>query len=232
MKRLGSTSTMALGNDKVELNDGEQVVFGRISSKYTVNQKKYRTATSGLTENEKNKLNGIFAKLGVESSEDMDHECTHLTLPFKTSVTRNLIIALSTLKPIVNIKYWIVMSEAFESNKPMPNHQDFLPIVKESLNVSPCHPSALNLNGHRRQLFAGKRFFFANSTQMKEYELIIKSGGGEVLCLSKQFGKMRDFVQPNNILIQPNSQLSNLSQKNEKLFKQIQGIVSYDSNVN
>lgn len=213
-----------LENARVELKSGDEILFGRFSNNFIVNHMNIRSAQSGIGDNQKKKLSHIFKELRLELLEELDNSCTHLTTTSETIVSKKLVAALSLCIPIVSEKYWTEMHKAVKANSSIPDYQDFMPVVKEHLNVSPFpNSSALLVDSRRRQLFAGKTFMFATATQMKEFELIISSGGGKVLALSRQQLPLKELILPNNLFVQPTSQSPNMSQKNEFLTNQIRG---------
>lgn len=227
-RRFGANSTTrAVAGNKYELDDGDVVTFGRFSCKFMIHHKKFQSAISGFNEQESKKLTKIFAKLGIQPSKEVDKNSTHLTLPRETIVSVKLAKALSLCIPVVSINYWMEMLDAFDANRPIPQAQDYQPIITEELNFSPCsNPRALQPDPRRRELFAGRTFIFSSSRHMKEFELIIESCGGESLTLSRQSKQVKDLAKPTSVFIQPSSETMNMSQSNQNAAQMIESKLS------
>ncbi|CRK92475.1 CLUMA_CG006047, isoform A [Clunio marinus] len=167
-----------------KLKDGDSVHLGKRQSGWIIHHIKYKTGFSMLDQGKKNKLVGILKELDVYIDENINETCTHLTMPIQTDVSHKLLQALTHCIPVVSPKYWVTLRDCVNNNRPLPKALDYVPKIKETTFVTP-ETVSLAINESRKKLFFGKTFIFISRSQVKNFEGIIKAGGGKVMSLSQ-----------------------------------------------
>ena len=164
----------------------DRIMFGRFENEWVLSKLYFKTFTSLLSEEKKEKLLKMFQSIGFDVIDAWQQGSTHLTMASTTAVTVKLLQALAAGIPIVTVKFWMEVVKAIAKNEPLPDYTMHMPTLSEPFLES----VSLDLNSKRKQLFAGMVFVFMSNTQMESFKDIIELAGGSCLGLrGKQFKK-------------------------------------------
>lgn len=165
---------------------------------YSVQESQIVVTTSMLSEQEKRKLRSVLTPMKGVLVSDWSESCTHLTMngvkiTIKVEFIINLyrfltfsrihiffpqvVCALGSVKPIVSMEYWQVLSEVWNSSveEDMPDCDDYVPPLTEPtlLNV----PINLKMSNARKRLFRDVKFVACTSSQYNSILPMVTNAG-------------------------------------------------------
>lgn len=165
----------------VHLKDQDLI---RIGIQYEIFIVKYIpmiTLTSGLEEEEKNKLEGIMKQIDGIILNNWQQHCTHLTV-LCPKLTEKVAVALAAGIVIVTVDYWEAVKFAMENDEhPIPKTDNYIPQIKEE--YIPRGIVSLRPNDKRKKLFSKKSFYFYDLDLFHMYKLMVKLADGEAFFI-------------------------------------------------
>ncbi|KAI4494570.1 hypothetical protein M0804_000771 [Polistes exclamans] len=204
----------------VHLKDQDLI---RIGIQYEIFIVKYIpmiTLTSGLEEEEKNKLEGIMKQIDGIILNNWQQHCTHLTV-LCPKLTEKVAVALAAGIVIVTVDYWEAVKFAMENDEhPIPKTDNYIPHIKEE--YIPRGIVSLRPNDKRKKLFSKKSFYFYDLDLFHMYKLMVKLAVRTLQRNKQRF--INDSEIPLAILYcsiekycNPKYQFSNVFKKEEKV---------------
>lgn len=168
----------------------DRIMFGRLANEWVLSKIEFKTVTSMLAEEKKQKLLKALQADGFEVVDNWQEGVTHLTMPSCTTATIKILYALAACIHIVTPKFWVEVLKAVAQNKPLPDYSLYMPVLSEPF----LDTVSLDVNLKRKLIFAGKCFVFMSNTQMEGFRAIIELAGGT--CL----GKHNNTINKNQLL--------------------------------
>ncbi|CAG9786200.1 unnamed protein product [Diatraea saccharalis] len=230
LQDLGSRYGTFVNNssDKVEsklmkqLNEGDHIKFGKMSSVFKVHFKSLVTCTSTLKGENLQNLRECLSSLSGTLKSEWDESCKYLTMPAIT-LTMKVVLALVQGAHIVTVEFWNKCLDAVKSQVMLPDPHDYTPqIIESTLNKENV---TFLPNSRRQTLFSDKTVVFFSKRQYEMYKTVLSNAAANPLLLSECALKKITLCEKNFIVIQYN--ITAASQETETQKHLIQEIVDY-----
>ncbi|CAL8118775.1 unnamed protein product [Orchesella dallaii] len=166
--------------EAVNLSISDKLRFGLQWNEFRINYTPLVVTTSSVkaTQDFKNKI----CKLGGHFINEWSVYVTHVVMDSIT-LTIKAVCALLAAKPIVTQAYITDLLSSYETHKPEPDPNNFLPPVAEK-GLSKIDDSTFYPNPGRTTLFAGKTFLFCTQRHLKKLLPAIIAGGGNAKLIA------------------------------------------------
>ena len=199
---------------KKELKIGEKVRFGLTNSLFILEKSKLIICTSGLSASENNLVKSAVEKLSQEHVNFVGKwtpDVTHLVLK-EGKLTIKVANALSKVIPIVTIAFILDFVKCSNTKQLLPDPNEYVPNLNaDQFIITPGYSLVPNIE--RKNVFIGKTFTFSTMGEMVKFKDAIAYAKGTVKVLGKDCCDFEDFKNPSNILIEPQSEISENWQK-------------------
>lgn len=193
----GIDTNKGIDKEKVSLNRGDIIRFGRLKNTFRVEKIDLKVCQSTMEKESAQQLASQLKILGGCLVGSWDRTCTHLVMPTVT-VTVKVLQSLVCGTPIVTPTYWDEYIQcAREQRTNLPNVNDFTPEISELYIIK--EPGMMQVHLDRQRIFRGKTFVFMVKRHMLNFQSIIELAGGactnlEEKRLQRQYLLKTDYI--------------------------------------
>ncbi|XP_006623771.1 nibrin isoform X2 [Apis dorsata] len=185
--------------DGYNLQHKDKIRFGLQDNLFTVVYIPLITLVSTLNQDDRKKLECLMDEIDGAVLYDWLSICTHLTVS-KAKLTEKVTCAMAYAIPIITMDYWDAVKIAIDNGQDLPEIENFVPPIGESL----INKQKLSLfpNINRTKLFKDLIFIHFSTIQFKIYKKIIKMAGGTSHLYSKKNWSVEELCAPNIVVLQ------------------------------
>ena len=196
---VGGTDRIEVQKEGYNLKHGDVLRFGLLDHTFKVVYVPIITVVSTLSDVDKEKLQDLMNEIDGLISTEWIKICTHLTVS-RASLTEKVTWAMASTVPIVTLSYWEQVKHAVHNGEELPDANDFVPPISESLVIN--GKVSLCQNEKRKTLFRNLLFVHFSVHQYKQCGRMIRMAGGKSILYSKNPLTHKELCAPNVIVLQ------------------------------